>query len=434
MSSKQTYFRKNYCYSNPSETSITKKTLEKDLPIKIQALDWANKNEKVMIEYSDDDSSGSSKKGEQKETLYYIYCFGITEYGETITIRLDDYTPYFYVKIPNDISEKLFKVILDELIEPNFTNNNNMNKNSFEFYKKDLIDCSFCTKKDFWGFQEEKLSKFARLTFKNTYVYKAYERAFSKRIKISSHYSSSGRETEVKFSLYESNVDPMLRFFHWRGIEPCGWLEIKNYEYDSNSFSNSMFEISANWKNISSKSEDKIGRIFEASFDIECESSDGAFPLAIKDWNKIVNPILEYYIKEQPININDYIKERIINKHLILKNPKAKYQLNEQELIVADEHFKQVHELILEKLNSSDSKEKKIVDDKIERARRELVAYLNGLLGVIEGDKVIQIGTTVYIYELGKELEFMFTLKKAILPENPNCIVKCFDTEEKVLL
>ncbi len=436
MSLKSTYFRKDYCYSNPNESSLTKKILEKGLPIKLQALDWANKNEKVEIEYSDDDNSDDSgSKKPSKETLYYIYCFGITEYGETITIRLDDYTPYFYVKIPSTINDSLFKLILDELIEPNFTNNNNMNKNSFEFYKKDLIDCSFCTKKDFWGFQEEKLSKYARLTFKNTYVFKAYEKAFNKPIRIPIQFSPTGKEMKIKFSLYESNVDPMLRFFHWRNLEPCGWLEIQNYEYDGgNNFSNSMYEINANWKNIHPKSEDKIGRIFEASFDIECESSDGAFPLAIKDWNKIVNPILEYYIKEQPININQYIKERIVNKHLILKNPKAKYQLSEQEVIIADEHFNNIKNLIEEKLNSSDSKEKKLVDDKIEKARHDLVAYLNGLLGVLEGDKVIQIGTTVYIYELGKELEFMFTLKNAIMPDNPNCIVKCFNTEQEVLL
>lgn len=435
MNSNMTYYRKKYCYISEDEQTFTKKTLQKGLPIKFQALDWANKNERVEVEYSDDDSSLDSGKKPLKETLYYIYCFGITEYGESITIRLDDFTPYFYVKIPNTTSENLFKQIVDELIEPNFTHNDNMRKNSFDFYKKDLIDCSFCTKKDFWGFQEDKLSRYARLTFKNTYAFKAYEKAFQKAITIPQIYSYNGKENKIRFSLYESNIDSMLRFFHWRNIEPCGWLEVSDYEYNgSNNFSNSMFEISSNWKNITSKSEDKIGRIFEASFDIECESSDGAFPLAIKDWNKIINPILEYYIKEQPININQYIKDKIEKKHLILKNPQSKNQLVEKESIIVDEHFKRIRCLIQEKLNSADSKDKKIVDDKIEKARNELIEYLNGQLGFLEGDKVIQIGTTVYIYELGKELEFMFTLKNAIMPENPNCIVKCFNTEQEVLL
>ncbi len=436
MTSKLNYSRKNYCYSNPSESTITKKTLNSGSPIKIQALDWSNKNERVEIEYDSEDSSDDSgKKKPEKTTLYYIYCFGITEYGETVTIRLDDYTPYFFVKLPNNISESLFKSIIEEYIEPNFNNNNTMNKNSFEFYKKDLIDISVCTKKDFWGFQEEKLSRFVRITFRNTYASKAFEKAFNKPIKIPQYSSPTGKEMKIKFNLYESNVDPMLRFFHWRKIEPCGWLEIKDYEYNSdNVFSNSMYEISANWKNIGPKSEDKIGRIFEASFDIECESSDGSFPLAIKDWNKIVNPILEYYIKDQPIDINQYIKEKIDKKHLILKNPQTKKQLSEQELIVADDYFQKIHDLIVEKLNSPDSKQKKIVDEQIEKTRHDLISFLNGNLGVLEGDKVIQIGTTVYIYELGKELEFMFTLKNALMPENPNCILKCFNTEQEVLL
>ncbi len=425
------YKRKNYCYSSKEEEKLTSKCLEKGEPIRLQALEWSNRNERVVVEESEDSSNGKEKK----EMHYCIYCYGITEYGETITVRLDDYTPYFYIKLPNWVDKKILTMIIHEFIEPNFNNNNAMKKNSFESYLQDFIDFSICTKKDFWGFQEEKLSRFARLTFKNTYAYKAFERAFNKGIDIPAHVMNTNKKTKIKFPLYESNIDPMLRFFHWRNIEPCGWLEVQNYEFEGmNNFSNSMFEISANWKDIGPKSEDKIGRIFEASFDIECESSDGAFPLAIKDWNKIVNPILEYYIKDQPIDINQYIQERVQKKHLILKNQNSKYWLTDQEELIVQEYFTKIRNQTIEKLESADSKMKKLVDEKIEKTRSDLVTFLNNTLGKLEGDKVIQIGTTVFVYELGKELEFMFTLNKAVLPENPQCILKCFNTEREVLL
>jgi DNA polymerase elongation subunit (family B) len=429
----QKYTRKSYCYKDDSEKGLTIKTLKAKEPIHFQALDWFSKNERVEIENesdaSEDSASGCSNKI-TRETQYFIYCFGITQYGETITIRLDDYTPYFYVKVPLTITEEFFKEeILETLIESNFTDNKTgYAKNSFELYKKDLIDCCFCTKKDFWGFQEEKLSKFARLTFKNTYALKAYEKAFTKPIKIN-------KQTKIHFKLYESNIDSMLRFFHWRSIEPCGWLCVENYEYIGyNDFSNSMFEITCNWKQISSKPEDKIGRIFEASFDIECDSSDGSFPLAKKDWGKIINPILEYYIKEKPIDINDYIRDKVENNLLILKNKKDKYQLSPKNLVLADEYFKILCRLVEDKVNCEDSKEKKLFEPKIERARSDLITFLNANLGELEGDKAIQIGTTVFIYELNRELEFMFTLQGAVIPDKPNLILKCFSSERELLL
>lgn len=428
--SKKEYLRKSHCYSDISEKTIIKNKLKESQPIHFQALDWCSKNEKVELISSDDDSSGdySSKNKNKYETQYFIYCFGITPYGESITIRFEDYTPYFYVKVPNGITETTFREILDVHIESNFNDaKSTYTKNSFQMYQKDLLDCCFCTKKDFWGFQEETLCIYARLTFRNMYAFKAYEKAFSKPIRIS--------KTKIKFTLYESNIDPMLRFFHWRSIEPCGWLSVQNYQYNSyNEFSNSMYELTTNWKNVSNDPEDKIGRIFEASFDIECESSDGSFPLAKKDWGKIINPILEYYLKEQPININEYIRDKVENGLLILKNPLANYQLSDKNLVLADEYFNRLADLVEEKINCEDSKEKKTVEAKIETAKLDIVRFFNSILGALEGDKVIQIGTTVFIYELNKELEYMFTLKNAVIPEKPDLVLRCFDDERELLL
>ena len=435
------YKRSKYCYADEDESTKTKTLLKSGQPCKIQALDWFNRNEKVTVEYVNEDSDDSGSGKTVEETQYVIYLYGITEFGETITVRFSDYTPYFYVKMPPNMSESVFQKILNEAIEANF-NSGKMGGNLFELYKTDLLECSFCDKIDFWGFQNKKSSKFARLTFRNTYAMKGYEKAFQKVVKI---HPSIYHLNKIKFDIYESNIDSMLRFFHWRKIEPCGWLEIKDYSYNAaNEFSTTAFEIEANWKDVSSKREDSIGRIFEASFDIECDSSDGSFPLAKKDWSKIINPLVDDFIyndaQVEKNAVRDYIIDKIKIGHLLAKikipDPEAFFssRFTELETEVINGYFKKYIDTILERRNTSDSKLKKVIDDKLDKLKSELVIRLNKILPELEGDKCIQIGTTLKIYGMDKTADFIFTLKSAVIPEKPDTIIWYFDTEQEVLL
>jgi DNA polymerase elongation subunit (family B) len=429
------YKRNRYCYLSEDEKTKTEKLLRSGAPIKVQAMDWFNRNEKITVEYEHEDDSSIE---ECEETQYVIYMYGITENGETVTARITDYTPYFYVKMPEKMSEHVFEKILDESIESNF-NKSKQGENMFERYKKDLIECTFCNKIDFWGFQNKQKSKFARLTFRNTYAMKAYSWALEKPVRI---HPSTYHISKMKFSVYESNIDSMLRFFHWRDIQPCGWLEISNYEYNkTNGFSTTAFEIEANWKSVTSKPEDSVGRIFEAAFDIECDSSDGGFPLAIKDWSKIVNPVLdEFILNDLPDEyVRDYIVDKIQIGHLVTKEPvrdPKKYfteKFNKTNTEIINKYFTKLADTTLER-RAADNKAKKEIDERLDKIRDELVKSLNDLLPLLEGDKCIQIGTTIQIYGMDKKLDFIFTLKSAVIPEKPDAVIWYFDTEEEVLL
>jgi DNA polymerase elongation subunit (family B) len=432
------YRRSKYCYLNDEERTKTEKLLRSGAPVKVQAMDWFSRNEKITVEYVDESSDDCNSTEQKEETQFVIYMYGITEYGETITARFTDYTPYFYVKMPDWMSEAVFRRILDEAIESNF-NKSKQGQNMFEYYKKDLIECSFCQKIDFWGFQNKEKSKFARLTFRNTYAMKAYAWAFEKPIKI---HQSICNLSRVKFSVYESNIDSMLRFFHWRDIQPCGWLEILDYNYNiNNEFSITNFEVEADWKSVSSKPEDCVGRIFEAAFDIECDSSDGGFPLAIKDWSKIVNPLLdEFILNDLPDDyVRDYIIDKVNTGHLVpkepIKNPEKFFadKFGPADKAIINQYFNKLADTTLER-RAADNKEKKAIDERLDKIRDDLVKHLNGMLPLLEGDKCIQIGTTIQIYGMDTKLDFIFTLKSATIPEKPNAIVWCFDTEEEVLL
>ena len=89
--------------------------------------------------------------------------------------------------------------------------------------------------------------------------------------------------------LYESNVsnDPVLRFIHETGIEPANWITV-NVEseeasadmlYPNVDICLDMITIDQ----IKPYKKDEISKYIIASFDIECDSAHGDFPLPNKD-------------------------------------------------------------------------------------------------------------------------------------------------------
>jgi DNA polymerase elongation subunit (family B) len=114
----------------------------------------------------------------------------------------------------------------------------------------------------------------------------------------------------ISLDLYEANLEPTLRFIHSTGIDACGWVTIpsgswdiaetaKSYSGDSDSDEYPDSEpddttiIRAecdNYRAVTPTEGDDHGvaPVLTASFDIECDSSHGDFPLATKRWEREV--------------------------------------------------------------------------------------------------------------------------------------------------
>jgi DNA polymerase elongation subunit (family B) len=477
------YARQHYCYANAEEKDKTLATLERNAPIRIKPLDWYSTNEKVPLEKDEkdageneeeDDDDNDDEENEEEEssvimmrpedkgsylkkkqttcTVYVIYLYGITEYGESVTVRLAHYAPYFYVKMPAGLTQDMFVKMLDnDVLAPNFMvvdketgEESVMDLYKYKWYKKDLLSVSFSEKMDFWGFNNGEKSRFARLLFRNSYTMKAYERAFEKPVQVKESW-------RVQFPLYESNMDPLIRFFHWRNLEPCGWLEVANYSHNKVLiYSTTMFELEAGWQSVSPvQGMFAVGRVFEAAFDIECDSSDGGFPLAQKDWNKIVRPLIDEFIAQKgnvgELRVCEYILEKVQRGHLVLRNRDSAQVVRDcfdrcRNRTVVNEMFKKMTDLTMLRRGNLGG-DKKTLDDKMDVLRGELVTHLNEMLPPLEGDQCIQIGTTVQVYDMDMDMEggkrtmdFIFTLKSAVIPDRPEAVVRCFETEAEVLL
>lgn len=215
-------------------------------------------NEASDIDSSDNESSGSNNLGNGK---YTIYMFGCTAKGESIALRVEDFSPYFYVKIPDNWTQ---------------TNANNLArqvKGALWKKKDNLVSWKIFHRKDAYGFNNLRKFKFVRFVFNTLAAYRSAQWVFRKPIR---NFES------MKFPLYETSIDPMLVFIHLRNIQASGWVNVdssklvSHYKYP---FSRCQHNYSCNWKDINpSEGLAEIPPFVTMSFDLECYSYNGYFP------------------------------------------------------------------------------------------------------------------------------------------------------------
>lgn len=128
-----------------------------------------------------------------------------------------------------------------------------------------------------------------------------------------------------RVELFESNIDPMLRFLHIKNIQPCGWISIPTNSEKSPEITQGDLEYTVDWREVSSLDCNQKGEnqpIKTLAFDIECGSSHGDFPNAIKGYTKLAKELLELKIEKIT---PDYI--RTILTHITNNNYEGIHQV-----------------------------------------------------------------------------------------------------------
>jgi DNA polymerase delta subunit 1 len=142
-----------------------------------------------------------------------------------------------------------------------------LTKEILDFVKTKCSKAEVKRAKDLWGFQNEALSDFIQVTFK-------------------SHRALRGLAWSIENAkwpelagcrVYESNIDPVLRFMHVSGCTSTGWINPGLCEADSETTCDVNL-WAPNWRFITPLERDDIAPLKIMSFDIECYSSTGAFP------------------------------------------------------------------------------------------------------------------------------------------------------------
>lgn len=380
-----------------------------------------NDGEEIRFQITDWYIPEADKQREKPEEpdLFSMVVYGTTQDGYTVCATITDYEPYFYIKPPTTWEEYSDYVFASKVSTMQSEMESGYYKCIFKrdgresSYNKKIIpdalkshfkNMTIVKKKEFWGFTNNKDFRFIKITVKSLTLFNALKYYF--------------QSLKTKgFMLYESNIDPFLRYIHEQNIKPCGWVSIKDYQPNDDNDSRCDYNIQTGHKNVIPIVVNNIAPLLIASFDIECSSSHGDFPVPKKDYRKVAQDLANiakagYDITEEFILYwleTIYTTDAIVDDDLKVNRvyPKYKVVFSNYKQKLQDSSLKIIE--LLEKIAdiTVDSEEDEDDDKKTTKKitlkeqniyESKLNNILSSILPPLKGDKVIQIGTTVHRY------------------------------------
>ena len=277
--------------------------------IRAKITDWYCSNEIIS---DNDGSSNSESESEEKEKpqykkierQYVIRIFATTKKGTSIGINVFNYTPHFYMKVPEEVAKaknKQLSIINAIKTKMSYSMRNN------------LLGFDIIRRKNLYGFSNNTMFPFLRMIFKDT-------TSMNGALRVIREHNLSGRS--YKGDIFESNIPPFLRFIHKNNIEPAGWINIAPGNYTLNLGSKKLtkcqVDISVdNWKKVKSFNSEESVPFLTAVFDLECNSSHGDFPLAKKNYKKPSQELFEYSQKNKDSIEEDDIYNMLLSAFMI---------------------------------------------------------------------------------------------------------------------
>ena len=247
-----------------------------------------NKKDESKEESGSDEENGS-KTDQNKFT---IQMFGINETGESCSILVQDFKPFFYVKVGDNWTQYT-KTSFMQFIT----------KKMGKYYENSITDCKIIKRKKLYGFDGGKEHKFIMFQFSNV---QAFNKAKNLWYNSDGKLKDSGLNYIEPTYLYESNIPPLLRFFHIKDISPSGWVALpknKTIEVKANKQTTCTYEFIVEQKNVLPLNEKETRVPYKiCSFDIEASSSHGDFPVPVKSYKKLATNIIEYIEKTSDLS------------------------------------------------------------------------------------------------------------------------------------
>ncbi len=243
-------------------------------------------------------SAGSRGGGGGRATTdtneFRIQMFGINEQGDTCSIFVDDYHPFFYIKVGDHWTNATKSAFIRD-IKKNLKS---------KYYENSIISekCEIVEKRKLYGFDGGKNHKFVLIVFKNTTVMNRVKNLWycdimtardgKTRILKPDGYQFANTSTYI----YEANIPPILRFFHIQKISPSGWVcfSTKKTRLIEKFTTSCQYEYRLSFEDIIPQNEKETVVPYKiCSFDIEASSSHGDFPIPVKSYKKLATNIVD---------------------------------------------------------------------------------------------------------------------------------------------
>ena len=260
---------------------------------------------------SQDDDNEDEPAARKDSTIFVVQMFGINEKGETSSIIVEDFKPFFYVMVNDRWSIQTKDNFLAHI-----------KYKIGKYYENSITSCIIIKRNKLNGFDAGKEHKFIKFEFASMSSYNKVKNLWYTDYDHGHHLLKNGYQfNNTNIILYETQIPPLLRFFHIKDISPSGWIALpkkKTIELTEESKKTTCnYEYVINYKNIIPLNNKETRVPYKiCSFDIEASSSHGDFPIPVKTYKKLATNIVEYFENiqiEMTLELCKNILRRIIN-------------------------------------------------------------------------------------------------------------------------
>lgn len=233
--------------------------------------------------YGASSTPAQTYKGDHTGKTVVVHLFGKTAEGHNIRADVKGFKPFFYIRAPDggpSVHAKAVVAVREYLrrhIKP------------VAVFKS--IEIEKCNRKELFGFTQNRSVPMLKLTMpslavfrdvKNCFCNGSWEPELKKLMGDKQDFLGEPFPKDAPM-VYEANLDPMLRFLHLRNLSPCNWATLTSVEPDELDTEGTSI-VECDWLEIDPcKAPPAATAPFTiASWDIECMSTTGAFPMATK--------------------------------------------------------------------------------------------------------------------------------------------------------
>ncbi len=262
-----------------------KKPVKVDGDVRLKIVDWHATDQATDTDDGSSDEESSSKQ-------YVIRVFGVTDSGVSVTVQVDGFNPFYYVKVPSTFTENSTRLLLGYMRESYALKND----------KEALVvsACKLVFSKDIYGFSNETMFKFVKLVFTN------YSTMMKSRYAFKNPVGLPGI-AKYKYTLYESNIEPFIRYSHIQDVLMAGWVKVKAGSYTQLPSSKTRINLRVYHKDLLPDTKVSKGNFLQASWDIEVYSVDGSFPSPLVPGNVIFQIATTYKYNDSDATVTQLL-------------------------------------------------------------------------------------------------------------------------------
>jgi DNA polymerase elongation subunit (family B) len=223
------------------------------------------------------------ESADQTHVAYQIDAYGRTADGKSVCLHVA-FTPFFFVstegRSPTDIENFIsaIKTRFGEKQQAHQPHNRRQQQVHDDYKHPQLVEIKKVSRKRFYGFTNGAQETFLLLRFKSL-----------KALRAAALFASD----KCNLELFESRVPPELRLLHIRKLPSVGWVRCDkplHFNYHGETCTTCDIEYNCNFTSLAPvEGRADNAPLVVASFDIECISKSGGFPMA----HDIDSPIIQ---------------------------------------------------------------------------------------------------------------------------------------------